>query len=402
VLNHEQLEKLAEVMIWGLYTARKSKGGVYKSGDVVDILWELDALSLTEIIYSKLLERGLHVFPTMRKTAKMERDFFTLSQDYQLQFCPSWSKALVRRINGTIYLYAPSSITHLKDVDHKKMAMYAVARKPLNKIVDVRENKGLYGWTLCSLPTQVLADQAQMSLKEYTDEIAKACYLNDADPVNTWQRIFEEGKAIRAWLLSLNVDVLHIESANIDLKVLLGEKRRWLGGDGCNIPSFENFTSPDYRGTQGVYFANMPSFLNGNYVKGVRLVFKDGRAVEVKAEEGEEFTKAQISMDEGACRLGEFSLTDKRHSPITKFMAETLFDENVGGENGNCHIAVGDSYRDTYSGNLQEMTPKLEKELGYNDSSLHWDLINTESKRVTALLKGGGRVVIYENGMFKY
>ncbi len=202
--------------------------------------------------------------------------------------------------------------------------------------------------------------------------------------------------------MSMKINVVNIESANVDLKVLVGENRRWLGADGCNIPSFENYTSPDYRGTSGTYFANMPSFLKGNYVRGVRLVFKDGRAVEVTAEEGEEFTKSQIGMDEGACRVGEFSLTDKRHSPITKFMAEILFDENVGGENGNCHIAVGDSYRETYSGDLKEMTPELEKKLGYNDSALHWDLINTEPKTVTALLRGGGRKVIYENGMFKY
>lgn len=402
MLNPQQLEKLADVMIWGLYTARQSKGGAYKSGDIVDILWELDALSLMEITYSKLLERGLHVFPTMRKTAKMEKDFFALSQNHQLQFCDPVTRALARNTNGTIYLYAPSSITHLKDVDQKKMAMYAVSRKPIDKITDVSGNKGLYGWTLGSLPTQALADQAKMSLREYSEEVIRSCYLNDADPVATWQRIFEEGKAMRAWLMSLDISAVHIESANVDLNVLVGEKRRWLGADGCNIPSFENYTSPDYRGTSGMYFSNMPSFLKGNYVKGVRLVFKDGRAVEVTAEEGEEFTKAQIGMDEGACRVGEFSLTDKRHSPITKFMAEILFDENVGGENGNCHIALGNSYRETYSGDLKEMSPKLEKKLGYNDSALHWDLINTEPKKVTALLKGGGRVVIYENGMFKY
>jgi aminopeptidase len=43
----------------------------------------------------------------------------------------------------------------------------------------------------------------------------------------------------------------------------------------------------------------------------------------------------------------------------------------------------------------------LKKELGFNDSALHWDLVNTEPKRVTALLKGGGKRIIYEDGMFK-
>jgi aminopeptidase len=42
------------------------------------------------------------------------------------------------------------------------------------------------------------------------------------------------------------------------------------------------------------------------------------------------------------------------------------------------------------------------KKLGFNDSALHWDLINTEDKTVTAHLKSGRKVVIYEKGKFRY
>jgi aminopeptidase len=81
-------------------------------------------------------------------------------------------------------------------------------------------------------------------------------------------------------------------------------------------------------------------------------------------------------------------------------MANTLYDENYGGEYGNCHIAVGASYSDTYDGDLSELTPERKKALGFNDSALHWDLVNTEPKRVTAHLSSGGKTVIYENGEF--
>jgi aminopeptidase len=37
---------------------------------------------------------------------------------------------------------------------------------------------------------------------------------------------------------------------------------------------------------------------------------------------------------ENASRVGEFSLTDAWLSPISHFMAETLFDENMGGPFG--------------------------------------------------------------------
>ena len=83
-------------------------------------------------------------------------------------------------------------------------------------------------------------------------------------------------------------------------------------------------------------------------------------------------------------------------------MASTLYDENYGGKYGNCHLAVGASYSDTYDGNAGRLTKKRKEALGFNDSALHWDLVNTESKRVTARLKDGSKKVIYEDGMFLY
>jgi aminopeptidase len=38
--------------------------------------------------------------------------------------------------------------------------------------------------------------------------------------------------------------------------------------------------------------------------------------------------------------------------------------------------------------------------MGFNDSALHWDIINTEDKTVTAHLTSGEKVVIYEGGKF--
>ncbi|MDY0307147.1 MAG: aminopeptidase, partial [Desulfovibrionaceae bacterium] len=111
--------------------------------------------------------------------------------------------------------------------------------------------------------------------------------------------------------------------------------------------------------------------------------------------------KKQLTMDEGAGRLGEFSLTDRRHSRISAFMANTLFDENFGGEHGNCHVAVGASYADTFAGDQSTLDEEKKAALGFNDSALHWDLVNTESKTVTARLADGSSLVLYENGQFR-
>jgi aminopeptidase len=120
------------------------------------------------------------------------------------------------------------------------------------------------------------------------------------------------------------------------------------------------------------------------------------------AASGENFVKQQLRMDHGADKVGEFSLTDKRFSRINRFMANTLFDENFGGRQGNCHIALGSSYSNTYSGDAKKLNLSLKQKLGFNESALHWDLVNTEKKRVTAHLKSGEALVIYENGRFTY
>jgi aminopeptidase len=181
-----------------------------------------------------------------------------------------------------------------------------------------------------------------------------------------------------------------------------GQQRKWVGISGHNIPSFELFLSPDWRGTEGRFYADQPTYRSGNYVQGVRLEFKTGSVVKAYAEEGDEFLRRQIQMDHGANKLGEFSLTDKRFSRINTFMANTLYDENYGGRSGNCHVALGASYSDTFDGDPKDLVPEKKKELGFNDSALHWDLVNTEKKRVSAHLTSGKCITVYEDGMFSY
>jgi aminopeptidase len=130
------------------------------------------------------------------------------------------------------------------------------------------------------------------------------------------------------------------------------------------------------------------------------LTFDRGKVARSEAAKGESFLAKQVALDPGAARVGEFSLTDKRFSKIDRFMANTLFDENFGGKHGNCHLALGSSYSDTYKGDVSALTTEMKRRLGFNDSALHWDLVNTEDKRVTAYLAGGAKAVIYEGGAF--
>ena len=101
-----------------------------------------------------------------------------------------------------------------------------------------------------------------------------------------------------------------------------------------------------------------------------------------------------------ADKLGEFSLTDARHSQITKPMADTLFDENMGGKYGNTHIALGMAFYDCYSGDPSEVSEEKWEKMGYNFSSVHTDIISTTDRTVTATLLDGAEKVIYKKGQF--
>ena len=397
MLTEKQLYKYADVLLWGLKTARTGK---YKKNDIVQIRFNLPAVRLAEILNEKLLKMGINPVLRMNSTPAMERSFYDISDGTQLVFNPPGEEELYKNINGSIFLHAPESLTHLSGIDPGKIGKAAVARKHLRDIIDKREEEGVFGWTLCMLPTEELAKHAGLSMKEYTKEIAAACFLNKKSPVEEWKRVYNDAARIKKWLNGMNVKSFHIESENIDLEITPGAQRKWIGISGHNIPSFELFLSPDWRGTNGKYFADQPSYRSGNYVENVRLEFKKGSAVKIEAETGEAFVRKQLAMDNGANKIGEFSLTDRRFSKINRFMANTLFDENYGGSFGNCHIAVVSSYSDTFSGDPKKLTGEIKKNLGFNDSALHWDLVNTEKKRVTARLAAGGKVAIYENGKF--
>lgn len=363
---------------------------------------DIGGLEMAERLYEKLLKMKFNVIPRIGETPGMERRFYVFSDSRQRKFTAAGEKELVSSLNGYAVVRAPASLTHLRGTDPSRQTEVAVAKKFLRDIMNGNEEKGKFGWTLCMYPTDALAETAKMSLKDYAAQIARVCFLNEKDPVKKWKEIYQNSVEIKKWLKSLDMDWMRFNSKSMDLKIKVGEKRKFVGVSGHNIPSFEIFTSPDCRHTGGIYYANMPSFRGGNYVEGVNLEFKNGAAVKVSARKGDEYVKKILKSDKGASRVGEISLTDRRFSRIDRFMANTLFDENFGGDHGNCHLAVGDSYSDSFDGDPKRLTPALKKRLGFNSSCIHWDLINTEDKTVKAKLKNGRMVTIYENGMFKY
>ena len=57
MLTEKQMDRYADVLLWGLKTARTGK---FKKDDIVVIRYNFPAIRLAEILYAKLLEMGIH------------------------------------------------------------------------------------------------------------------------------------------------------------------------------------------------------------------------------------------------------------------------------------------------------------------------------------------------------
>jgi aminopeptidase len=393
------LEKYAKVLV--NFALNSGKG--IKPGDVVRLSCPLSALPFYRALKKQIIDSGGLIIGSVIDDMEdgAAKYYFEKATKTQLTtFLDKYYKGLTDQIDHSIAVLADHDPHELDGVDPKKIMLASKTNKPVSEWLDHKENQGKYTWTLALYGTPAMAKEAQISLKEYWDQIIKACYLDEKDPVEANRRVMKEVERVAKKLSSLDIEKVHAVGKDMDLHITLGEGRKWIGGTGRNIPSFEVFTSPDWRGTEGWIRFNQPLYRYGSIVKGIELTFKEGRVVKATAKENEKLLKEMLATDEGASQMGEYSLTDKRLSRITKFMAETLFDENMGGEFGNTHLAVGRSYHDTYAPGPEKMTPALAKKLGYNTSTIHTDMIATTDRTVTAILKDGSSKVIYQNGQF--
>jgi aminopeptidase len=131
MFTENNLEKYADVLLWGLETAKKAS---LKKNEIVLIQYELPALKLAEMLYGRLIDLGIQPVQRMVSTCGMEHHFYRKANSKQLTFIPPGDKELYNNINGRIYLIAPQSLTHLKDIDPARIGKAIVARKPIKDI----------------------------------------------------------------------------------------------------------------------------------------------------------------------------------------------------------------------------------------------------------------------------
>lgn len=395
------LNRYAKVMVH--YALNNGQG--LKKGETVFLVGQECTKDLFTEIAKEIWKAGGNVIfrylPDEVERYGLTRSLLEYGTDEQLTFFPrAYWQGVTDSMDHLLFIIAEPDIHALEGLPDQKIALMNSARAPFMEMRAEKERQGKLSWTLCLYGMESAATEAGMTIEEYWEQIIDACYLREEDPVAKWQQLQQEINTIRQKLTALQIEEVHVVGPDVDLHILIGEHRVWRGGTGANIPSFEIFTSPDWRGTNGHISFNQPLYYSGKRVSGITLEFKDGVVVKATATENEETLKEMIAQ-ENADKVGEFSLTDKRHSRIKRFMAETLYDENLGGEYGNTHIALGMAYEDTFDGDITKLTKEEWEAMGFNQCpKVHTDIISTTDRTVTATLKDGREIVIYKDGMF--
>jgi len=260
-------------------------------------------------------------------------------------------------------------------------------------------------WTICPSPTAGWAGlvypelEPDAALERLWEQIAHICRLDEPDPTAAWTERFDALGAVAGRLTERRFDALRFEGPGTDLEVGLLPHSRWLAArmktvDGVvhlpNLPSEEVFTTPDPQRAEGMVTATKPLDLQGTTVRGLRVRFEAGRAVEIDADTGAEALRARAARDDGAARLGEVALVDAdgRIGALDTVFYDTLLDENAAS-----HVALGRAY---------PMGVEEEGLEHINESSIHIDfMIGSPEVSVSGVTADGDRVPVLVGGAWQ-
>src|SRR5262245_32667348 len=269
--------------------------------------------------------------------------------DDELGFSPPW---LVKRLDDL----AAGGGAFLSVTGNPEPEVYAaldgsrVARSRMRELAEasLRLSDGACNWSIVAFPTEGWAEAVfgAPDVDRLWNAVATAVRLDEPDPVAAWhEHIAKLGRRAAA-LNERRFDALRYRGPGTELTVGLHADADWQAAldvsrgsrHVANMPTEEVFTAPDARRVDGTVRATYPLQLQGTIVRGLEVRFEGGNAVEVRADEGEELMQTHVSMDEGACRLGEVALVDadSRVGKTGLTFYDTLFDDHAAS-----HIAFG-------------------------------------------------------------
>ncbi len=310
------------------------------------------AAPLVAEVYREALRVGAHPFVSIT-LPNLPEILLREANEAQLSFVSPLEELVIHQFQATLNILAAENTRALANADPAKQALQAKARHGLTETFMRRQATGDLKWSITLYPTNAYAQDAGMSLEDFTEFVYAACFLNDEDPVGRWKALGAEQQHLVDWLRGK--DQIRVVAQDTDLRLSVKD-RIFINADGTkNFPDGEFFTGPVEDSVNGYIRFTLPAMFQGRPVEGVRLRFEGGKVVEATADVGQDLLEQMLNIDEGARRLGEFAFGN--NFGISRGIKNILFDEKIG---GSVHMALGAGYPDTGS---------------KNQSALHWDMI---------------------------
>jgi aminopeptidase len=310
------------------------------------------AEELTLEVYKQAVLAGAHVNLQIGLPGAAEV-FFKHASDAQLEYISPIRRMYTETFDASLYIEAEHNTRELSGVDPARQAIFSKANAEISKIFLQRAARKELKWCLTVYPTHAMAQEADMSLREYQDFVYGAGMLHLEDPVGFWVQEGQRQKELIAWLEGR--DQVQVKGSNVDLSFSI-KGRTFEPADGKNnFPDGEIFTGPVEASANGWIRFSYPAIYGGQEVEDIELWFEEGKVVKEKASKGQDLLTKMLDTDGGSRYLGEWGVGT--NYGIQRFTKNMLFDEKIG---GTIHLAVGSGYPETGS---------------KNESGIHWDML---------------------------
>ena len=373
----------------------------------------LEGAELVRIIVKKAYEAGARNVIVNWHDDTVNRTKYELAPDEVFNEYPEWraKETIELAKKGAAFLSVISSSPDLlKGIDPKRIAnsqkASSTALKPWRQMMQSDK----VSWSIVAVPSQAWADKvfpeepAENRVHKLWEMIFKTVRVDTENPVEAWKKHDETLHEKVDYLNEKRYKKLHYTAPGTDLTIELPEKHLWCGAGSinekghpfmANMPTEEVFSVPLKTGVNGTVTSTKPLSYGGNIIDNFSITFKEGRIVEVKAEQGEEILKHLVDTDEGSHYLGEVALVPY-NSPISQsnvLFFNTLFDENASN-----HLAIGSSYAFCLEGGKQ-MSPEELAANGLNDSLTHVDfMIGSDKMDIDGIKANGTSEPVFRNG----
>jgi aminopeptidase len=396
VMDDGYLGRLADLVV--------GFGANVQEGQIVSVTCEPGKEPLTRAIAASAYRQGakfvdVQWFDPWVKRARIEH-----AREDTLEFVPDWyGQRIIALGDARAARIALAGVTApglLEDLDPVRAGM---DRLPAVKESGTVVNERTTNWSIIPCPTLPWAklvfpdkpeDEALAALEE---QIVHVLRLDEPDPIAAWRARADTLVSVGRRLTDRRFDAMHYEAPGTELTVGLLPAARWEAArfvtvEGIehmpNLPTEEVFTTPDPERADGHVTASKPLVLaDGTVVRGLRVRFEGGRAVQIDADTAQDTMRTIIAHDEGAARLGEIALVDAegRIGKLDTVFYDTLLDENAAS-----HLAFGQGF--------PFMIGEQDRDRS-NESQIHIDfMIGSLEMKVTGVTASGERIPVLEHG----